>query len=79
MHFPVKDQKWDLALINLNYEKSQAFNINFNKRGNRITDQDDCYVNDYDFRFQTMEFELFNKRDFMQPFKCIKALCVFDD
>lgn len=66
-------------MINLNYEKLQAFNIRFNKKGFKICDQDDCYLNDYDFRFQSCEFLLNEKRDFMQPFVSIKHLSEYDD
>lgn len=79
MLFLVKVIVWDLQLIKLEYELAQAFNKLFNKRANKIKDQDDCYFNNWDFEFQKYEFLLFIKIDYVQPWHSRNDLAISDD
>lgn len=66
-------------MIKLNHEEAQAHNIKFNRKGWKIVEEDDFRMNDNDFNFQKCEFLLNGKRDYLQPFSCIKDLVGIDD
>jgi hypothetical protein len=79
MLFLVKILVWDFPLIKLNHEEAQAFNKKFNRRSWKIVEEDDFRMNDHDFRFQSYEFLINARRDFLQPYSSILDLVEIDD
>lgn len=63
-------------MILLYYEKAQAHNRNFNRKWTKIGDFESTALNDYDYLFQTYEWDLFNRRDDLQPYRSIKQKAI---